>query len=144
MTDLTGSNSSVNMIFPFTLSPIELSDFTLEESIVTNAGDLSQTTFSLDGKPHYALTYNDYTITINFLATSPSIDLFVRWENEMFLQKMALGSGILSVSIFNKGKKYIFSDCVLRNCSDMPAVQNVLGNVTVTLACNPHCKIMDL
>lgn len=144
MTDLTGSNSSVNMIFPFATSPLELEDFSMEESIITNVGDFSRTTFDLSGVPHYALVYNEYTVTINFLATSPSIDFFVRWKNEMFLQKMALGTGILSVTIFNKAKKYVFSDCVLKNCSDMPALQNVLGNVTITLSCNPLCQIMDL
>lgn len=144
MTDLTGSNSIITMVFPFSVSPIELKEFTLEEAVVTNVGDLSQTTFDLNGTPHYALTYNDYTITINFLATSPSLDFFIRWKNEMYLQKMALGTGVLSVSIFNKAKKYVFSDCVLRTCGDMPAIQNILGNVTVTLACNPLCQIMDL
>lgn len=144
MTDLTGANSSVSMIFPFSTTPIELQDFSIEEAVVTSVGDLSQTNFDLQGKPHYALVFNEYTIDINFLASSPSIDFFIRWKNAMYLQKMALGSGILSVTIFPRGQRYTFYDCVLKRCGDMPALQNVLGNVSVTLACNPRCSIINL
>lgn len=144
MSDLTGANSKILMTFPFTVSPVELEDFTVDESLIATPGDLTNTVFDLEGKPHYSLLYNEQRLVINFLATSPSVDFFIRWQNEMFLQKRSLGKGILTASIFNKGKKYVFTDCALKNNPGMPAVQLTLGNVTVTMVCNPVTKVVTL
>lgn len=143
MTDLTGANSKILMTFPFAISPIELQDFRVEQAVVVSSPDLTVSTFNLGGQKKDSKVFNEKLITINFLATSPSIDLFIRWDNEMDLQERALNNGIFSVSIFNIGKKFVYSQCSLKNLG-MSTIQSTLGEVEIIMSCHPSRKVITL
>ena len=96
------------------------------------------------GKKYDSLIYNDRTITINFMATSPSISLFTRWQNLMFLQETSLNSGILSVTIYNLGKSFVFTTCALRNNQQIPNIQATLGEVEIIISCDTNAQVITL
>lgn len=144
MSDLTGSNSKILMTFPFAISPVELQDFRMDGALAFSSQDLITTVFSLEGNKRDALIFNEKTITINFLATSPSIELFTRWLNEMNIQKSALNTGILEVIIFNLSKKYIFRQCALKSNKQIPDIQQQLGEVEIVMNCHPNITVMNI
>lgn len=144
MSDLTGLNSRVMMTFPFAVSPIELEDFRIDQSLIVSSPELTKTDFSLRGKKYDSLIYNDRTITINFMATSPSISLFTIWQNLMFLQKTSLNSGILFVTIYNLGKRFVYTTCALRNNQQIPNIQATLGEVEIILSCDTNAQVITL
>lgn len=143
MTDLTGSNSIITMLFPFTNSSVRLQDFTADESILSSAPDLTTGLFSLEGNLYNSKVYREKTITIKFLPTSPSLDYFYYWDEQMDLLKSSLGTGILDITSFNLGKRFIFINCCLANYNE-PSIQETLGTVTVTMRCKPKSQKITL
>lgn len=144
MSDLTGANSKIMMTFPFTTSPIELQGFTVDRAVIVDSPDLVTASFDLVGKKYDAMVFNEKTITINFVATSPSIEFFTRWRNMMRIQTSSLNTGVLEINIFNIGKKYIYTQCALKNNKEISDIQSSLGDVEIILNCHPDALVITL
>lgn len=145
MTDLSGCCSKLSMTFPFLAVPVILQGLSTEGGVTESKSDITTCSFDLDEEMYASYTpFEPKIITLKFKGTSPSLEYFILWENEMHLAKRALNTATLVIFMDNLGKKRKYNNGALKIGDGLPEIGSTLGDVSIEIAFHPHVEVIKL
>lgn len=128
MATITAANSTfllgVQSVFP---TAQQLQQFGVDDAFIAEPADMAETQVGVDGFGVAGYVPRVVPMTIRFLATSRSLDLFETWIGAMDQQREVLyANGIITYP--SLGRKYTLYFGTLRRVSTMADVRRVLAN----------------
>lgn len=124
--DFTAANAQIILVQPILFpSGIRLQGFSVDAVASSDNVDVTETRRGVDGNLGAGVIKNPYPLTINLEATSPSLQ-------DMFTLRDAMQSNdqpyFVTITVFlpATGMTRIFSNGVLRNSPQMPAIAKTI------------------
>jgi hypothetical protein len=134
---ITSANSVFLLAVPgvFT-APVQLQEYAADEAFDTEAVDVAETQIGVDGTGVAGWVPHEFMMTISFLASSQSVDLFEEWNRQNdSIQEIYYASGVIRLPAVHK--QVTLARGVLRRFSPQPNVRRVLQPRVFTITWLP-------